>query len=574
MLLILLSAFLFSADALSASLRAQWAANQERPPETVYLQLSEDVVAAGQTLWFQGILSGTQAQSKVLYVEVLNRRQAVVQGIYPIKEDIAQGQLTMPDTLSGGWYQVRAYTRWMRNFGQAAFWSQPLLVVNPNEDHLSTPHVSEEDTQPQKIPQPPSSSDEVQVTLNKTRYRPREPLSAEIRVADTTNPAWVAVSVRKINALTSYFQRTETTVGSKDQTGAPAGLGEANQSDNSFRYSQEDEGLTVSGRVTGMDKQTADRMVVLSVPGNNPYFEYDFADPEGNFRIPVKETVLGTQAIVLQTADTSLRVQWTLDKKFAPENTYQPEALPVVPTSALEEMRQSYALRSRIRAQYDLFRTPDSVAVQNKTDFRFYGAPNFTIRSDDYIALPNFVELNRELMPGVRLRNTKQGYNLDVFDIPSRTFLDGEPSVFLDGVLIHNLPYLVDFPPSEIALIETVNRRTYYGEYRLDGTVALYTKQGDAYLAALSPSALHEQVTLYTPYQAFSAVDSLPPHEPDFRTLLHWQPAVKLNNEPYILNFSNADELGEFEIVVKGIAEDGRQLYARETYTVSLSEVP
>ena len=316
------------------------------------------------------------------------------------------------------------------------------------------------------------------------------------------------------------------------------------------------------------------RVVVLSIPGKNPYLEYDFTDEEGRFQIPIKESRQGKQDIVLQTADTSLRVQWMLDEKFVPENTYQADALPVVAESALKAVRQSYADRSQSMAQYGLFRTPDSVVVRNETDFRFYGAPNFTIRPDDYIALPNFVEVNRELMPATRLRQSNGRYDLDVFDISTRKFLDGEPSVFMDGVLIHDISYLVSFPPSEIERIETVNRRTYYGEYRMDGTIAIYTKSGDAYLPALPSSALRQPVMLYSPYQPFSVPDALPANEPDFRTLLYWHPALTLGRKPYTLDIANADELGEFEVLVEGITPDGRLFHGRQTYTVSLGEIP
>ncbi len=200
----------------------------------------------------------------------------------------------------------------------------------------------------------------------------------------------------------------------------------------------------------------------------------------------------------------------------------------------------------------------DSVVVGNRTDFRFYGAPNFTVRSDDYVALPNFVEVNRELMPGVRLRNRQGTYEFDVFDIPTRTFLEGEPTVFMDGVLIRNVNYLADFPPSEIERIETVNRRTYYGEYRFDGVIAVYSQSGEAYGPALSPAAHQEQVNLYTAPQAFAPADSLAVYEPDFRRLLHWQPAVELlpDNQQNI-EVVNADEPGTFEVIVEGVTDRG-----------------
>lgn len=527
------------------------------PSERVHLQLSEPVIGTGEILWFQGTLWGGSPRSTVLYAEVLSQAGAVVQGIFAIEDGVARGQLRLPDTLSGGWYQVRAYTQWMRNEGPAAFATQPLLVVNPYEDQLRASGQpapgQREDTGLT------DSKSEVQITLDKARYQPREPMTVRLQLADTTQLARVAVSIRKVN-LTGHDQRpprsslpTETSSGSRS-------------------YAREDDGLTLSGTVTGMNERTADRAVILSIPGTDPYFEYDFVDQQNRFEIPINERRRGRQEVVLQTADTSLNVQWAIDEKFASENTYDQEAFPELSPSDLQQLLTSYTQRSRINAQYDLFRPVDSAVVSSRGGFRFYGAPNFTVRSDDYVALPNFVEVNRELMPGVRLRDRQGTYHFDVFDIPSRTFLEGEPAVFMDGVLIRDVNYLVGFPPSEIERIETVNRRTYYGEYRFDGVVAVYTRSGDAYGPALSPTARQEQTTLYTAPRPFVPPDSLAAYEPDFRRLLHWQPSVTLSGEPQQIMVVNADELGEFEVVVSGVTEQGELVSGRATYSVVLDK--
>lgn len=757
----LLSAFVFPADVIMGKPASPEAVDQQpRASESIQLLLSEEVVGAGETIWFQGLLSEKEGQveSSVLYVEVLNSREAVLQGIFSIKNGTARGQIQLPDTLSGGWYQVRAYTQWMRNFGENSFWSQPILVINPYEDKLDiqqspsssrnseiqffpeggafveglpnhvwvqlpedmatdsliaaklislqdsiplaevsllsrggllpiTPEFGKDymleiyaergDTLREALPKPEalgatihaqfersglqietyhskrdiytvqlrtydtllyrqeyrndsfsfntahadlpggllelnvldkagkllaqrmlyhaSPEETLQITLDKKTYLPREPVSASIRLAGMDQDAQVAVTVRKVNPLTKHLQQHKNTFGLIHQEAISEALSEAGRTEwinqtliarespfvpleneaktQTMHYSREDESLTVSGKVKGLNGEVAGMVAVLSVPGKNPYFEYDFVNEDGSFRIPIKEDVLGQKDIILQMADTSLQVSWTLDEKFAQESTYANMPLPAIPDLLSEEMLAHYSQSSKIKSQYDLFEAEDTKALSEKK-FRFYGAPNFEIRMEDYIELPNFVEVNRELMPGIRLRDTKEGYNLDVFDIPSRTFLPGEPSVFLDGVLVHDLSYIIDFPPSEIEFIETVNRRTYYGEYRFDGTIAIYSKEGGAYLPTLSSSAKQAQASLYTTYQPFSRPDSLQAHEPDFRTLLHWQPSVQLNQESYALEFENADELGEFEVVVEGMARDGQKLYARKTYTVSLTDLP
>ena len=526
-------------------------------PERVHLQLSEPVVGAGEALWFQGTLHGDPALSTVLYAEVLNRAGAVVQGIFAIEDGVARGQLNLPDTLSGGWYQVRAYTQWMRNEGPATFATQPLLVVNPYEDQLRA--AGQGAAGSSESPKPVNSQQEVRVTLDKSRYRPRETVAIRLQLADTTQLARVAVSVRKVNPF------GQNPFSLSQNTSAP-------DARDTTSYAWENDGLTLSGTLTGMDRSTADRTVILSIPGTDPYFEYDFVDQQNRFRVLINQRHQGEQEVVLQTADTTLNVQWSVDEKFAPENTYARQAFPDVSATALEELLATYTQRSRISAQYDLYRPVDSATVASRPEFRFYGAPNFTVRSDDYVALPNFVEVNRELMPGVRLRNRQGIYNFDVFDIPTRTFLEGEPAVFMDGVLIRDLNYLVNFPPSEIERIETVNRRTYYGEYRFDGVIAVYTRSRDAYGPALSPTARREQVTLYTTPQAFVPPDSLAAYEPDFRRLLHWQPSVTLQDGPQTIKVTNADELGTFEVVAEGLTGQGKLVFGRATYTVDLTE--
>ncbi|MEK6476261.1 hypothetical protein WJR50_01960 [Catalinimonas sp. 4WD22] len=757
----LLSASVLPAEASAKSDRLETSQTSQLK-ESLRLQLSEEVIAAGEELWFQALVSmdDTQAEpeevSKVLYVEVLSSSQVVLQGIYSIKNGIGRGQIQIPDTLSGGWYQLRAYTQWMRNSGDYS--AQPLLIVNPYEESLavqqpaqfsftkdvtffpeggnfiaglpnrllvqlsdemmmdsitSTKVVSQQDSLPlaevalesgrgiftiipevekeymlemytsgdtlrQALPKPQPQGTTVQsqfsnevlslklhhserddytlilrdrdavlysqqynedayttdintqsfpagllellvldkqqqvlvqrlvyhnpteksldIKLDKETYQPREQVSAALSLGETDAPAQLAVTVRKVNPLSSYLQQQRLTSGLIKPEKIPATLSpsertawinqtliskeslfppRAGSSKVIGSYSREDESLTVSGKAESMnEKKIGGKVVVLSVPGRNPYFEYDFVEADGSFQIPIKENVIGRKDIILQMADTSLQVSWTLDDKFMEENTYQEIFFPDVPESVLTELQESYARRARIKTQYDLFQVGDSTATQEKKGFRFYGAPNFEIRVEDYIELPNFVEVNRELMPGIRLRENKGVYNLDVFDIPSRTFLPGEPSVFLDGVLIHDVNFLVSFPPREMERIETVNRRTYYGEYRFDGTIAIYTKDGDAYLPAISPSAKQAEMNLYSRIQTFSPIDTLPAHEPDFRTLLYWQPAVNPGNEAHSLTFNNADELGEFEIIVEGMTDKGRRIYGRKTYTVSLNDLP
>ncbi|MEM9674388.1 MAG: hypothetical protein AAF992_17475, partial [Bacteroidota bacterium] len=117
--------------------------------EQLHLQLSESVVGAGESIWFQAAIinvDSTKELSRVVYLELFNRQQKVVaRGVYPASYGIATGQLALPDSLAGGWYQLQAYTQYMRNSYSTNYFSQPMLVINTD---LSNPSLPLSNSQP------------------------------------------------------------------------------------------------------------------------------------------------------------------------------------------------------------------------------------------------------------------------------------------------------------------------------------------------------------------------------------------------------------------------------------------
>jgi hypothetical protein len=298
-------------------------------------------------------------------------------------------------------------------------------------------------------------------------------------------------------------------------------------------------------------------------------------DEEGRFHLPVYD-VYGEKEVVLQIPNDSLPLVWSLEDKFAPikDKRANKEYAPLAPQAQWDALLTHYRQRAQISAQYDPFLEEDlNKNIPRKS--RFYGSPNFEINLEDYISLPSFVEICRELMPGIRLRQEGDHYVFSVFDVRTRTFLENPPGLVLDGVLVWNPDDIVSLLPSEIERIETVNRRTYYGEYRFDGMVAVYTKSGSAYLDLLPANAMRKSVTFFTPAQPFSMAEPTAAHLPDFRSLLYWKPVMNLQaSEPQSIRFSNADELGTFEIVVEGVTADGSPVMGRQRYKVGAGQMP
>ena len=94
------------------------------PQEKVYLHLDNTCYFVGDTIWYKGYVTrsdkGTLTDlSKILYVELLTpdgflaERQQL-----EMPNGTANGAFTLTDSLYAGYYELRAYTRWMLNFGQ------------------------------------------------------------------------------------------------------------------------------------------------------------------------------------------------------------------------------------------------------------------------------------------------------------------------------------------------------------------------------------------------------------------------------------------------------------------------
>ncbi|TAH21182.1 MAG: hypothetical protein EAZ08_04060 [Cytophagales bacterium] len=109
---------------------------QKYPTEKVYLHLDKPYYAAGEKVWFKAYLqnekSDTIDMSKILYVELISPYQYVSQHLQLYVNSLATfGDITLPDTLSEGVYRLRAYTNYMRNFGEDYFFEKQIQIFNP-----------------------------------------------------------------------------------------------------------------------------------------------------------------------------------------------------------------------------------------------------------------------------------------------------------------------------------------------------------------------------------------------------------------------------------------------------------
>jgi TonB-dependent SusC/RagA subfamily outer membrane receptor len=108
----------------------------ERPQEKVYLHLDKPYYAVGDDIWFKAYVTiGSKHQlsiySDILNVDLIDENDSIKRSIkLPLQSGLANGDFALPDTLQEGNYRIRAYTNWMRNFGDAYFFDKTISIVN------------------------------------------------------------------------------------------------------------------------------------------------------------------------------------------------------------------------------------------------------------------------------------------------------------------------------------------------------------------------------------------------------------------------------------------------------------
>lgn len=120
------------------------------PQEKVYLHFDNTGYFANETMWFKAYVVRTDKSrptdlSRVLYVELLNPSGDVIKTrkLHIDDKGQAHGDIKLDTLFGSGFYEVRAYTRYMTNWGANAVFSRvfPVFEMPASEGDFSSPVI-------------------------------------------------------------------------------------------------------------------------------------------------------------------------------------------------------------------------------------------------------------------------------------------------------------------------------------------------------------------------------------------------------------------------------------------------
>lgn len=107
--------------------------------EKVYIHTDRNCYYPGNDLWFKAyLINGSDRKlsghSSNLHVELISPdSKTMMSRVIRLEGGLGHGDFKLPDELQPGRYRLRAYTNYMRNFGDQLFFNKEIVVINSKD---------------------------------------------------------------------------------------------------------------------------------------------------------------------------------------------------------------------------------------------------------------------------------------------------------------------------------------------------------------------------------------------------------------------------------------------------------
>ncbi|HPR85496.1 MAG TPA: hypothetical protein PLG33_05565 [Prolixibacteraceae bacterium] len=519
---------------------------QQNLPTSVFSD--RDVYVSGETMLVKAFTS-TSGQSKVNYVDLLNLQGKRVSGaILEINNNQADGFLQLPDSLSTGTYVLRSYSK---NTGDQFKAVKEVWIANrfvglektkqiPRLAQINATEHENNDIKIENLPEKLGTNANNSLTVNLDQTFANS-LDGDIAVS--------------ISLLDDQFRSGSTLWKSENSV-----LGNNSQQ----------EGLVLSGTV--VDKKNLQPAyginVFFTIPDSIPGFQYYQTRSDGKFYFQLNNYSGTIQPFIQCFSSSPLqRLKITIDDSFIsgemrPATTMQP----VTDSFKTSNSRNIDAITFQKIFEQRPFKIEQTTRGRTK-EYPYYGNPNKTIDPHLFIDLPNFTEISRELLPGVKFRNYNNEPSLQVLNSAASGYFDDMPLTLIDGIPIRNLNLIKDMGTQDVKRIEICSIERFYGNLRFPGVVAIYTTKGDYSIFQDNDQFIHATVDAVQPKIKLTDWEQKDQNIPDLRQVLYWAPSLKPQDSIQV-DFKTSSIVGKYCVSVWGRLKDGTLVCSKKQFEV------
>lgn len=517
--------------------------------EKVSLITDRDIFISGEKLLFSAMISRDQshclvAESEVLYVELLSPAGTqITRSKFLLDKSFGDGSLIIPSEILSGNYFLRAYTRYMRNYGPAAFGYHIVKIINPLKPEILKVANPAESTTTSEIPARFSKENAgLLIITDQSEYTPRSTVKMTLKGAEGLEGAYKKFVLSVV---------PENTINEQ----APLLASNENRSNGSV-FMPETRGGSVSGKL--VDKGTKLPLpytrINVSIPDEKEFLAVQ-TDSLGYFYISLPNLPGKRDLFLSPEPREGTQPQLLIDKDFSSESL--PLTSPEF-TISRDEREAAYKLAINLQVSNQFSMVPQG---KNDTVSRiirpFYGDVRDELVIDNFVQLPTMEEYFNELPSAVKVRK-HQGKPYFKFSNEQPEMAIYPPLVLIDYIVVDDPEKLLAISPQQIEKIEYVNAPYVKGNITFGGILSVLTRRGDFGGIELPPSGIFVNYEFPLPPAGSIRFPAVPANVPDARNTLYWNPNLKLEEltgNGFV--FNTPDSPGKYRIEVRGIRDNG-----------------
>lgn len=139
------------------------------PREKVYLHFDNSSYYVGDTIWFKAYTVYAENNmpstiSKPLYVEMLDQTGHITQRqIIELNSGEGHGQIILNESTMSGYYEIRAYTRWMLAFSEPSYFSRTFPIYQSAQGERPERRISTYNLNPSMKQRPKNVTDKLAI---------------------------------------------------------------------------------------------------------------------------------------------------------------------------------------------------------------------------------------------------------------------------------------------------------------------------------------------------------------------------------------------------------------------------
>jgi hypothetical protein len=553
--------------------------------ERIFLHTDRNIYTAGEHLFYSVYLFGNQEPlSRYAYLVLSDRKNSVVRHLrLEMNNNKSFGSFLLPDTLSSGFYQVTSYTNLMRNNEETIFRKEILISNRFDEEFNFLNETNTGKVTAASVPGEVANSvkaENIIIHSDKQVYNSREKISFQIKAdrLPENSLSRLSISVSEVipgipggQSIIDYFNRN--TESEKPLNPDPA----------QFSYIPELYGTVLQGKIIFGNQQgkTADNFsnngigavneftVLLSAIDSIANMQYTSSDSTGFFSFPLNPYYEGKELIIRLKNKTVATI--VIDSKISIPHSLQTHEIFTLP--GLKEILKRNNRIAQIQRFYNKKVVLDTqrIFLAANTIPRVYNKDYEAILPSDYIELPDFIEISREILPSFKVRKMKDGYVSDFSNLQYQSESDEEPLIFLDGVPIDDVNQIINLGTPDIKRIVPLPAVRFYGPLSFNGILDVSSRKTEINNVRLKTPVIRFTAPFSQPYTKPVPFNpgNIAPHHPDLRQLLLWEPDFILNsNEKKTVECYASDLPGKYLISIQGFTKEGHPVSGSAVITI------